>query len=653
MNIFHKTLSLLSLLLLVQFTSAQNYEFELNVKKKGAPIQSTMYGLFFEDINFGADGGLYAELVKNRSFDFPQSFMGWKTFGNVALKSDHPLFENNPNYIILSDSGHPHKHTGVENEGFTGMGFKKDNTYRFTVWAKNTQGGEDQKIRVELIGSNNEVIAKQDIVISSTQWEKKEVTLKSSITEAKGRLRVFLASKGAVALEHISLFPTDTYKGRAGGLRKDLAQALTDMKPGIFRFPGGCIVEGTDLETRYDWKKSIGPVENRALNENRWHYTFTHRFFPDYYQTYGLGFYEYFLLSEDMGAEPLPVVSCGLACQYQNTGEHCHVPVGELANYVQDALDLIEFANGATNTKWGKVRADMGHPAPFNMKYIGIGNEQWGHEYPERLAPFVKAIRAKYPEIKIIGSSGPLADGKDFDEMWPEMKRLKVDLVDEHYYKDPEWFLKSATRYDNYDRKGPAVFAGEYACHMPDRANSFQSALYEAAFMTGLERNADIVHMCTYAPLFAHVDAWQWRPDMIWFDNLNCVKTPNYYVQSIFAHNVGTNVMPLTWNKEAVTGQEGLYASAVYDEKENCYIVKIANVKPDSRDIKINLIGLRKDSSLTIDDCTAIQASGLGVVNTLESPNNVVPHQTSARIDNNTVSIHLAGNAFGVYKFKI
>ena len=653
MNIFHKTLSLLSLLLLVQFTSAQNYEFELNVKKKGAPIQSTMYGLFFEDINFGADGGLYAELVKNRSFDFPQSFMGWKTFGNVALKSDHPLFENNPNYITLSDSGHPHKHTGVENEGFTGMGFKKDNTYRFTVWAKNTQGGEDQKIRVELIGSNNEVIAKQDIVISSTQWEKKEVTLKSSITEAKGRLRVFLASKGTVALEHISLFPTDTYKGRAGGLRKDLAQALTDMKPGIFRFPGGCIVEGTDLETRYDWKKSIGPVENRALNENRWHYTFTHRFFPDYYQTYGLGFYEYFLLSEDMGAEPLPVVSCGLACQYQNTGEHCHVPVGELANYVQDALDLIEFANGATNTKWGKVRADMGHPAPFNMKYIGIGNEQWGHEYPERLAPFVKAIRAKYPEIKIIGSSGPLADGKDFDEMWPEMKRLKVDLVDEHYYKDPEWFLKSATRYDNYDRKGPAVFAGEYACHMPDRANSFQSALYEAAFMTGLERNADIVHMCTYAPLFAHVDAWQWRPDMIWFDNLNCVKTPNYYVQSMFAHNVGTNVMPLTWNKEAVTGQEGLYASAVYDEKENCYIVKIANVKPDSRDIKINLIGLRKDSSLTIDDCTAIQASGLGVVNTLESPNNVVPHQTSARIDNNTVSIHLAGNAFGVYKFKI
>ncbi len=653
MNIFHKTLSLLSLLLLVQFTSAQNYEFELNVKKKGAPIQSTMYGLFFEDINFGADGGLYAELVKNRSFDFPQSFMGWKTFGNVALKSDHPLFENNPNYITLSDSGHPHKHTGVENEGFTGMGFKKDNTYRFTVWAKNTQGGEDQKIRVELIGSNNEVIAKQDIVISSTQWEKKEVTLKSNITEAKGRLRVFLVSKGTVALEHISLFPTDTYKGRAGGLRKDLAQALTDMKPGIFRFPGGCIVEGTDLETRYDWKKSIGPVENRALNENRWHYTFTHRFFPDYYQTYGLGFYEYFLLSEDMGAEPLPVVSCGLACQYQNTGEHCHVPVGELADYVQDALDLIEFANGATNTKWGKVRADMGHPAPFNMKYIGIGNEQWGHEYPERLAPFVKAIRAKYPEIKIIGSSGPLADGKDFDEMWPEMKRLKVDLVDEHYYKDPEWFLKSATRYDNYDRKGPAVFAGEYACHMPDRANSFQSALYEAAFMTGLERNADIVHMCTYAPLFAHVDAWQWRPDMIWFDNLNCVKTPNYYVQSMFAHNVGTNVMPLTWNKEAVTGQEGLYASAVYDEKENCYIVKIANVKPDSRDIKINLIGLRKDSSLTIDDCTAIQASGLGVVNTLESPNNVVPHQTSARIDNNTVSIHLAGNAFGVYKFKI
>ena len=296
-------------------------------------------------------------------------------------------------------------------------------------------------------------------------------------------------------------------------------------------------MEGTDLETRYDWKKSVGQVENRPLNENRWHYTFAHRLYPDYFQTYGMGFYELFLLSEDIGAEPLPVVNVGLACQYQNEGEHCHVPVGELGDYIQDALDLIEFANGDITTEWGKLRADMGHPEPFNMKFIGIGNEQWGPEYPARLEKFVEAIREEYPEIKIIGSSGPQAEGKDFEYLWPEMARLKVDLVDEHYYRPPQWFLDNADRYDSYDRKGPKVFAGEYASHHRNRKNNWESALTESAFMTGLERNADIVHMATYAPLLAHVDAWQWRPDLIWFDNLRVMRTPNYYVQKIYGHN--------------------------------------------------------------------------------------------------------------------
>jgi len=636
-------------------TAQQAYEFSLDAKKMGAPVQSTMYGLFFEDINFAADGGLYAELVKNRSFDFPQNLMGWYTFGKVEVSKTNPLFDQNPTYVVLSDPGHMHKRTGIENEGFRGMGFKKDATYRFTVWAKSVNSNDNQKIRVELINSKNDIIGSQNVEINSTTWKKYEVVLTSKTTEAKGRLRIFLDSKGSVALEHVSLFPTDTYKGRENGLRKDLAQALTDIHPGVFRFPGGCIVEGTDLDTRYDWKKSVGPVENRPVNENRWHYTFPHRFFPDYYQSYGLGFYEYFLLSEDMGAEPLPVLSVGLACQYQNDDEHAHVPVGELDSYIQDALDLIEFANGDTNTKWGKLRADMGHPAPFNMKFIGIGNEQWGKEYPERLEPFVKAIRAKYPKIQIIGSSGPSADGKEFDYLWPEMKRLKVDLVDEHYYKDPDWFLNSAARYDKYDRKGPAVFAGEYACHdySTGKQNNFRSALYEAAFMTGLERNADIVHMCTYAPLFAHVDAWQWNPDMIWFDNLNMMKTPNYYIQQLYGHNAGTNVMSLTWNKKPITGQDQLYASAVYDKNQNCYIVKIANVSPNSRDIKVNISGINKKANLSVGDCTIMQASGLEVINTLESPNNITPQKTSANLDGNILSIHIDGQAFGVYKVKL
>lgn len=641
------------LFLLSIAAQSQTYEFTLDTKKVGAPIQSTMYGLFFEDINFGADGGLYAELVKNRSFDFPQNLMGWKTFGNVEVKNENPLFDQNPTYVVLSNAGHSHKRTGIENEGFRGMGFKQNEVYRFSVWAKTVNSSEPQKIRIDLLDSKNVILVTQELVINSSDWKKYEVSLTPKATDAKGRLRIFLDSKGSIALEHVSLFPANTWKGRENGLRPDLAQALTDIKPGVFRFPGGCIVEGTDLDTRYDWKKTVGPVENRPVNENRWHYTFPHRFFPDYFQSNGLGFYEYFLLSEDMGAEPLPVVSCGLACQYQNEKEECHVPVADLGSYIQDALDLIEFANGPTTSTWGKVRAEMGHPEPFNLKFIGVGNEQWGDEYVVRLDLFVKAIRAKYPEIKIIGSSGPSADGAYFDHLWPEMKRLKVDLVDEHYYKDPQWFLNSAKRYDNYDRKGPAVFAGEYACHVPNRDNNFESALYEAAFMTGLERNADIVHMCTYAPLFAHVDAWQWKPDMIWFDNLSSVKTPNYYVQQLYGQNKGTNVMSLTRNKASIAGEDDLYASAVYDKDQNCYIVKVANTGNVTKDIKIALTGLKKQAVVSLGECVELKSNDLKIANSLEAPNNIIPQKTTAKLEGNTLEVTASPLSFGLYKIQL
>lgn len=656
-NNLYKILSLALFATICQYIVAQqSHEFILNTKKIGVPIQSTMYGLFFEDINFAADGGLYAELVKNRSFDFPQSLMGWYTFGKVEVRKDNPLFDRNPNYIVLSAPDHSHKHTGIENEGFRGMGFKQDATYRFSVWAKNINTSEEQKIRVEFITPQNNIIGGQDLIINSSDWEKYQITISAKATEAKGRLRIFLASGGTVALEHISLFPTDTYKGRENGLRKDLAEALADIHPGVFRFPGGCIVEGTDLDTRYDWKKSVGQVENRPLNENRWHYTFTNRFFPDYYQSYGLGFYEYFLLSEDIGAEPLPVLNCGLACQYQNNDEHCHVPVGDLDSYIQDALDLIEFANGETSTRWGKLRADMGHPESFNMKYIGIGNEQWGKEYVERLEPFVKAIRTKHPEIKIIGSSGPSSDGKEFDYLWPEMKRLKVDLVDEHYYKDPNWFFTNAGRYDNYDRKSPAVFAGEYASHdhSSGKQNNFLSALSEAAFMTGLERNADIVHMCTYAPLFAHVDAWQWNPDMIWFDNLSMMKTPNYYVQQIYAQNKGTHTMTLTWtDKKYITGQQNLYASAVYDKDQDYYIIKVVNTGTNEKEIKITLTGSKKNANFSIGDCIVIHNENLKAVNTLDSSSTVIPQKTTATISGDVLTMKATKQSFNVYKIII
>lgn len=638
---------------------AQTNELVIQAGKPGAEIQPTMYGLFFEDINYAADGGLYAELVKNRSFEFPQHFMGWKTFGKVSLKDDGP-FERNPHYVRLAYAGHPHKQTGLDNEGFFGIGIKKGAEYRFSVWARVAEGETPAKIRVELADTKSmgeqQAFATADVTVDSREWKKYQVILKPEVTNPKAILRVFLASRQTVDLEHISLFPVDTWQGHENGLRKDLAQALADIKPGVFRFPGGCIVEGTDIASRYDWKKSVGMVENRPLNENRWQYTFPHRFFPDYYQSYGLGFYEFFQLSEEIGAEPLPVLSCGLACQFQNPNMDAHVPLCDLDSYIQDALDLIEFANGAVDTPWGKVRADMGHPAPFNLKFIGIGNEQWGKEYPEHLEPFVKAIRKKYPDIKIVGGSGPNSEGEQFDYLWPEMKRLKADLVDEHFYRPEAWFLSQGARYDNYDRKGPKVFAGEYACHGKGKKwNHFHASLLEAAFMTGLERNADVVHMATYAPLFAHVEGWQWRPDMIWFDNLNSVRTVSYYVQQLFATHKGTNVLSLTMNKKPVTGaegQNGLFASAVCDKNKNEIIVKVANTSDKKQPLSLIFNGLKKKEVLSGARCIKLSSADMDKDNTIENPLAIIPQETSLDVDGHTLNVDLEPATFAVYILK-
>ena len=638
---------------------AQTNELVIQAGKPGAEIQPTMYGLFFEDINYAADGGLYAELVKNRSFEFPQHFMGWKTFGKVSLKDDGP-FERNPHYVRLAYAGHPHKQTGLDNEGFFGIGIKKGAEYRFSVWARVAEGETPAKIRVELADTKSmneqQAFVAADVTVDSKEWKKYQVILKPEVTNPKAILRIFLASRQTVDLEHISLFPVDTWQGHENGLRKDLVQALADIKPGVFRFPGGCIVEGTDIASRYDWKKSVGMVENRPLNENRWQYTFPHRFFPDYYQSYGLGFYEFFQLSEEIGAEPLPVLSCGLACQFQNPNMDAHVPLCDLESYIQDALDLIEFANGAVDTPWGKIRADMGHPAPFNLKLIGIGNEQWGKEYPEHLEPFVKAIRKKYPDIKIVGSSGPDSEGEQFDYLWPEMKSLKADLVDEHFYRPEAWFLSQGARYDNYDRKGPKVFAGEYACHGKGKKwNHFHASLLEAAFMTGLERNADIVHMATYAPLFAHVEGWQWRPDMIWFDNLNSVCTVSYYVQQLFATHKGTNVLSLTMNKKPVTGaegQNGLFASAVCDKNKNEIIVKVVNTSGKKQSLSLIFNGLKKKEVLSGARCIKLSSTGMDKDNTIENPLAIIPQETSLDVNGHTLNVDLEPVTFAVYILK-
>lgn len=639
--------------------SAQN-NITVNAQKLGAPIPKTMYGIFFEDINFAADGGLYAELVKNRSFEFPNHLQGWTAFGKFEVRNDNPAYDRNPNYVRLIPVGHRHKRTGLENSGFFGIGLKKGEEYRITFTARRTDD-KDATIRIQLIDPSNmgevQFIQEKEakIAIDSKEWKKYTAIIKSKTTIDKAHLRVLHAGASAVDIDHISLFPVDTWKGHENDMRKDLAQALADLKPGVFRFPGGCIVEGTEEGDRYNWKNSVGAVENRPLNLNRWQYTFEHRFYPDYYQSYGLGFYEYFLLSEEIGAEPLPILSCGLVCQYQNN-DKVHTPVEELKPYIQDALDLIEFANGATTTTWGKLRAEMGHPEPFNLKYIGIGNEQWGDIYPAHLKPFIDALRKAHPEVKIVGSSGPDSEGKKFDYLWPEMKKLKADLVDEHFYRPADWFLKSGNRYDNYDRKGPKVFAGEYACHIKGKKyNQFYASLLEAAFMTGLERNADVVEMATYAPLFAHVEGWQWRPDLIWYDNLRSFRSCSYLVQQLYSHYKGSNVVSLTMDNKPVAGNEGqngLFASAVFDKASSSYIVKVANTSKEPQPLKVNFKLKNKKQKLAGAHVITLQSDNLEAENTLDEPNKISTKESNMTISGNCLDTTIAPETFAVYIVK-
>ena len=454
-------------------------------------------------------------------------------------------------------------------------------------------------------------------------------------------------------------------------MRRDLAQALEDLHPGIFRFPGGCIVEGSSLDERYQWKNSVGPVENRPLNHNRWEYTFDFRYFPDYYQSYGLGFFEFFQLSEDIGAEPLPVISCGLSCQFQNpdpTKPGVHVALDDLGPYIQDALDLVEFANGDVTTKWGKVRADMGHPEPFNLKYLGVGNEQWDYDeahggygpvFTERLKKFSDALRKKYPDLKLIGTTGPNSEGWDFDLLQPRMKELKVDLYDEHYYRDEQWFLTHGLRYDSYDRKGPKVFAGEYACHGKGKKwNHYEAAILEAAHMTGFERNADIVHMTTPAPLFAHVDGWQWRPDQIWYDQTQMFKTVSYYVQQLYATNKGTNVLSLTTpaGKKGVPvagqeGQNGLFASACYDNAAKEVIVKVVNTSKQAQPITLNLKDL---TGATTAKTITLSHKGMDDENSIQRPEFITPKKGTITVESDkkqsVINDQLPPMSFRIYR---
>ncbi|AXP80750.1 Extracellular exo-alpha-L-arabinofuranosidase precursor [Mariniflexile rhizosphaerae] len=654
-----KKTSICTILLSAFFGFSQQINLEVDLATTIAKIQPTMYGVFFEDINFAADGGLYAEMIKNRSFEFDNPFMGWiqpnsdrHSYNNnsgIASAVNYTGNPTNKNYIrvkVNNDKGYQ-----LINEGFRGMGIKKDATYNLYLSALK-KSGYIKTINVQFIDENGTVLGETSIVPTSPDWKDYTSQIVATKTEAKAQLKITFEGTGEIDLDMISLFPVDTWKGRKNGLRKDLVQLLYDMNPGFLRFPGGCIVEGRTLEQRYQWKKTVGPVEDREHLINRWNTEFSHKLTPDYFQSFGLGFFEYFLLSEDLGAEPLPILSCGMACQF-NTGEL--VPMEELDPYIQDALDLIEFANGSIDTPWGKIRNSMGHPEPFNLKYIGVGNEQWGPDYIERYKAFAKAIKDKYPTMIIVSGSGPFPEGDYFEYGWEELKKLQAEIVDEHYYKPPQWFRDNATRYDSYDRKGPKIFAGEYAAQSvaiasPLNKNNWECALSEAAYMTGLERNAEIVHLTSYAPLMAHAEGWQWTPDMIWFNNLESYGTANYQVQKMYATNKGTDLLSITKEGKPVTGQGDLYATAAKDSNKKELIIKLVNTSNSNQNITVNLSGKKVSSKGTM---TVLTSDSLVDENSFETPDKISPKESAFKLKGKKAIVDLQANSFVILKFKL
>ncbi|MBP5151503.1 MAG: alpha-L-arabinofuranosidase [Lachnospiraceae bacterium] len=579
-------------------------EIKLN-KDKGVKINKNMIGLFFEDINYAADGGLYAEMIENRSFSFvktagdwndyytvPAGDYGWSFTGSdgyFKVVSGSSLTEENPNYARVKTYV---EKAGIRNKAYEGLCLKKGEKYNILFWARNKAFDGNFIIRANKDGK---IYAETEISSSEFRDEKYNFwkmyyTSFTAEEDVKGAEFMLLLDKpGCVEFAYVSLIPDNAVFGI---FRKDLFELLKGLKPGFLRFPGGCIVEGNTLQNRYRYKDSLKPTWERKTNWNRWAVHGNSRrnnFESDYAwynQTLGLGFYEYFLLCEAIGAKALPVLNVGFACQYMST-EMVSVDSKEFKDFVQDALDLIEFANGAPDTKWGSVRVEMGHEKPFNLELLGIGNEQWQTEradFFERYEAFEKAIHERYPDIKLIGSAGPDITSEKYTAAWDFYRKNKdkenfVYAIDEHYYVKPEWLFEHNEFYDGYDRK-IKVFSGEYAAHpksgfnMPD-SNTLWGALSEAAFLTGVERNADVVVLASYAPLFARVNYAQWAPDMIWFDSEGAYGTPSYYVQKLYGSNMGDRTVTVDNLKEL--RDKGIYVSASFDETSKDTILKVVN----------------------------------------------------------------------------
>ncbi len=597
-------------------------------KPTAKAISPDLFGIFFEDINYAADGGLYGELVQNRSFEYaPSDHEGWHplsgwdylhegyAMGSLAVESTAPLHANNPHYVQLRVENPFQKGLGIKNNGFDGIALQAGEKYDFSLWAR-VPAGAAVPLLVQLRDKKGAVLAETTLSAQAAGWQQYRATLAPSAAEPEASLVVLATGQGVVDLDMISLFPQKTFHNRPNGLRADLAQVIGDLKPKFVRFPGGCLSHGDGLDNRYDWKKTIGPVEQRVAQRNIW----------GYHQTAGLGYFEYFQFCEDIGAKALPVVPAGVSCQNSGgswriggVGQQC-IPLADMAAYTQDVLDLIEYANGPVTSTWGAKRAAAGHPAPFNLEYVGIGNEdKITAGFEERFKLIYSAVRAKYPKMQVIGTVGPSPKGEDYDKGWALASQLNVPLVDEHYYEKPKWFLTNNRRYDTYDRAKPKVYLGEYASW----GNTLFNAVAEAAYMTSLERNGDVVHLASYAPLLAKEGHTQWNPDLIYFNNRTVVPTANYYVQQLFGQNQGTEyVAGVVAPPAGAAADTTVAASCVRDAKTGDFILKLVNASATAQPFQVDLSGLK---GVNLAATRTVFSGDKDAKNTFASPRTVMP----------------------------
>ena len=570
-----------------RFSALKNKYLRARVQIVGTrpkAISDKLIGIFFEDINYSADGGLYAELIQNRDFEYSErdwnATTAWHSPRPIEIATDQPLHPNNPHYAVLSQDT-------LWNEGWDGIVVEQDKKYDFSMFV--SAGGQKQDFVIQLVGSKGAVLAKTVLKTRAGKWQQYSTVLTATASDTKARLVIVPQKAVRSCVDMISLFPQQTFRGRKNGMRPDLAQVLADLHPRFMRFPGGCVAHGDGLGNMYHWKETIGPLWERKPQRNIW----------GYHQSRGIGYFEFFQFCEDIGCEPLPVVPAAVPCQNSSTGgggQQGGIPFGpEFEQYKQDLLDLIEWANGDPKTsKWAKMRADAGHPKPFNLKYLGIGNEDLISEvFTERYLPLIQAVKERYPEITVCGTTGPFFEGSDYEQGWRLAKENKIDMVDEHYYVSPGWYIHNQHFYDQYDRSASKVYLGEYASHGPGRKSTIETALTCAMHICNLERNGDVVVMSSYAPLLAKNRHTQWNPDLIYFDNTQVYPTVDYFVQKMCGQSQGNQYLPSTLQFDlGPDANRRLAVSTVRDTATGKTYVKLVNLLPEPVEFTLDFQGV-------------------------------------------------------------